>query len=93
VRSLVGRFRARYGKKAYVASRDEAIAAGWFGAVSDAVVPRIGDVVLVARGSWAFNDDRALRDGESPKRMVGQHGAMTDEETMVPLRLAGAFAQ
>lgn len=92
VRGLVGAFRARYGKKAHVASRDEAIAAGWFGPVSDAVVDRIGDVVLVARGSWAFNDDRALRDGEQPKRMVGQHGAMTDEETLVPLRLAGAFA-
>ena len=93
VRSLVGAFRARYGKNAYVASRDEAIAAGWFGAVSDAVVDRIGDVIVVARGSWAFNDDRGLRDGEVPKRMIGQHGAMTDEETMVPLRLAGAFAQ
>lgn len=93
VRSLVGAFRARYGKKAYVASRDEAIAAGWFGAVSDAVVERIGDVIVVARGSWAFNDDRGLRGGEVPKRMIGQHGAMTDEETMVPLRLAGAFAQ
>jgi hypothetical protein len=92
VRGLVGAFRARYGKKAYVASRDEAIAAGWFGPVADEVVDRIGDVVLVARGSWAFNDDRALREGETPKRMVGQHGAMTDEELLVPLRLAGAFA-
>lgn len=93
VRSLVGAFRARYGKKAYVASRAEAIAAGWFGAVAEAVVERIGDVVVVARGSWAFNDDRALRDGEQPKRMIGQHGAMTDGETSVPLRRAGAFAQ
>ncbi|MGN8050254.1 alkaline phosphatase family protein [Curtobacterium sp. 22159] len=93
VRSLVGAWRARYGKKAYVASRDEAIAAGWFGAVAPEVVDRIGDVVVVARGSWAFNDDRALRDGEVPKRMIGQHGAMTDEEVQVPLRLAGAFAQ
>ncbi|ROP58736.1 alkaline phosphatase family protein [Curtobacterium sp. PhB115] len=93
VRGLVGAFRARYGKKASVASRDEAIAAGWFGAVSPDVVERIGDVVVVARGSWAFNDDRALRDGEVPKRMIGQHGGLTDEETLVPLRLAGAFAQ
>ncbi|KTR08226.1 hypothetical protein NS184_06200 [Curtobacterium luteum] len=92
VRDLVGRFRARYGKKAYVATRAEAIEAGWFGAVAPEVVERIGDVVLVARGSWAFNDDRALRPGEVPKRMLGQHGAMTDEETFVPLRLAGAFA-
>ncbi|MEK6309287.1 MAG: nucleotide pyrophosphatase/phosphodiesterase family protein [Curtobacterium sp.] len=92
VRDLVGRFRARYGKKAYVATRAEAIEAGWFGAVAPEVVDRIGDVVLVARGSWAFNDDRALRPGEVPKRMLGQHGAMSDEETFVPLRLAGAFA-
>jgi hypothetical protein len=92
VRGLVGAFRARYGKKAYVASRDEAVAAGWFGAVADEVLDRIGDVVLVARGSWAFNDDRGLREGAEPKRMIAQHGAMTDEETMVPLRLAGAFA-
>lgn len=93
VRSLVGAFRARYGKKAYVASRTEAIDAGWFGRVADEVVERIGDVVVVARGSWAFNDDRTLRDGEQPKRMIGQHGAMTDGETSVPLRRAGAFAQ
>ncbi len=91
VRDLVGRFRARYGKKAYVATRDEAVEAGWFGAVVPEVLDRIGDVVLVARGSWAFNDDRTLQPGEVPKRMVGQHGAMTDEETFVPLRLAGAF--
>ncbi len=93
VRGLVGAFRARYGKKAYVASRDEAIEAGWFGHVDPAVVPRIGDVVVVARGSWAFNDDRDVREGDVPRRMVGQHGALSDEETMVPLRLAGAFAQ
>jgi hypothetical protein len=92
VRGLVGAFRARYGKKAFVASRDEAIEAGWFGAVDPRVVPRIGDVIVVARGSWAFNDDRSLREDEVPKRMIGQHGAMTDEETIVPLRLAGAFA-
>ncbi|GGK90653.1 hypothetical protein JOE58_000660 [Curtobacterium luteum] len=92
VRSLVGRFRARYGKKAFVATRAEAIDAGWFGRVAPEVVERIGDVVLVARGSWAFNDDRALQPGETPKRMLGQHGAMTDEETFVPLRLASAFA-
>lgn len=92
VPALVAAWRTRYGKKAYVASRDEAVAAGWFGAVDDRVLPRIGDVIVVARGSWAFNDDRALRPGEVPKRMVGQHGAMTDEETFVPLRLAGAFA-
>jgi hypothetical protein len=91
-RAVRDAFRTRYGKRAYVATRDEAIEAGWFGPTDPAVVPRIGDVIVVARASWAFNDDRALRPDETPKRMVGQHGAMTDDETFVPLRLAGAFA-
>jgi len=93
VPGLVDAWRNRYGKRAYVASRDEAVAAGWFGAVDDRVLPRIGDVVVVARSSWAFNDDRALEPGHVPGRMIGQHGAMTDDETLVPLRLAGAFTQ
>ncbi|MGN7191342.1 alkaline phosphatase family protein [Curtobacterium sp. MCBA15_004] len=92
VPALVEAWRVRYGKKAYVASRDEAVAAGWFGAVDARVLPRIGDVVVVARGSWAFNDDREVGPRDTPKRMVGQHGAMTDDEVFVPLRLGGAFA-
>lgn len=93
VPALVDAFRASLGKRAVVASRDEAVAAGWFGPVDDAVLPRIGDVLLVAKGSWAFNDDREVRDGTEPGRMIGQHGAMSDDELLVPLRLAGAFAQ
>ncbi|MBT2500978.1 alkaline phosphatase family protein [Curtobacterium sp. ISL-83] len=92
VPALVEAWRARTGKRAFVASRDEAVAAGWFGTVTDEVLPRIGDVIVVARGAWAFNDDRALTPRDVPKRMIGQHGAMTDDETLVPLRLAGAFA-
>ncbi|WIB27782.1 alkaline phosphatase family protein [Curtobacterium sp. MCSS17_015] len=92
VPALVEAFRTALGKRAVVASRDEAVAAGWFGAVAPEVLPRIGDVLLVARGSWAFNDDRAVPAGTDPGRMIGQHGAMTDDELLVPLRLAGAFA-
>ena len=44
VPALVDAFRASLGKRAVVASRDEAVAAGWFGPVDDAVLPRIGDV-------------------------------------------------
>ena len=35
-------------------SRDEAVASGIFGPVDDALAARIGDVVALARGSWAF---------------------------------------
>ncbi|KQS08046.1 hypothetical protein ASG04_12945 [Curtobacterium sp. Leaf183] len=92
VPALVDAWRASVGKRAIVASRDEAVSAGWFGAVTDDVLPRIGDVLVVARGSWAFNDDRQLDPRKDPKRMIGQHGALTDDEVGVPLRLAGAFA-
>jgi hypothetical protein len=83
-------WRERLGRRAWVATRAEAVAAGWFGTVDDAVLPRIGDVLIVGRGSWAFNDDRALTG--DPKRMIGQHGALSDDEAFVPLVLAGGFA-
>lgn len=92
VPALVEAFRSSLGKRAVVASRAEAVAAGWFGTVTDEVLPRIGDVLVVARGSWAFNDDRGVAAGSQPGRMVGQHGAMSDDELLVPLRLAGAFS-
>lgn len=90
VASVVRTWRERYGSRAWIASRDEAVAAGWFGAVEPAVLPRLGDVVVAARGQWAFNDDREA--GDHPRRMTGQHGSMSDAETYVPLLLAGAFA-
>lgn len=69
------------GARAWVASRDEAIASGWFGAVSDAVTQRIGDVVVAARGGFGV-----LRRVVEPKesRMVGHHGSLTPDEQLVP---------
>ena len=67
-------------------SRDEAIAAGWFGdRIADDVRPRIGDVVVAARGSAGV-----LRRTAEPieSSLVGQHGSLTDAEQMIPLLLA-----
>jgi hypothetical protein len=67
----------------WVASRDEAIAAGWFGPlVDDRVRGRIGDVVAVAREDIAVVATRT-EPGESS--MVGLHGSMTPVEQLVPL--------
>ncbi|MFJ4160562.1 alkaline phosphatase family protein [Microbacterium testaceum] len=76
--------------RAWVMTRDEAIAAGLFGAVDDDVRPRIGDVLVAARGRFAYYDDREA--DKRPQRMVGQHGSLTDEERTVPLLRLGAFA-
>jgi predicted AlkP superfamily pyrophosphatase or phosphodiesterase len=71
---------------AWVVSRDEAIAAGWFGAdVDDRIRPRIGDVVAAATGQAALVR-RTVEPMESA--LIGQHGSLTSAEQRVPLLLA-----
>lgn len=67
--------------RAWVVSRDEAVASGWFGAVSDPVRERIGDVVVAARGGFGV-----LRRVAEPREsaMVGHHGSLTPAEQLVP---------
>ncbi|MCX4670541.1 alkaline phosphatase family protein [Streptomyces sp. NBC_01381] len=73
------------GEQFWVASRDEAIAAGWFGApgvCDERVYGRIGDVIAAA------HDDVAIIATErEPKEsaLVGMHGSMTPVEQLVPL--------
>ncbi|GGV07566.1 alkaline phosphatase family protein [Streptomyces spectabilis] len=71
------------GERFWVAGRDEAIAAGWFGPrVDERVHGRIGDVVAAA------HDDAliiASRTEPHESAMVGNHGSMTPAEQLVPL--------
>jgi len=74
------------GERAWVATREQAIAAGWFGdTVTEAIRPRIGDVVVAARGTVAL-----VRPGAEPMEsaLAGQHGSLTNAEQRVPLLLA-----
>lgn len=84
------RWRDAESSRAWVMTRDEAIASRLFGPVDAAVAPRIGDVLIAARSAIAYYDDR-LHD-KAPQRMVGQHGSLTSEERIVPLVRLGAFA-
>ncbi|WP_275462611.1 alkaline phosphatase family protein [Streptomyces noursei] len=71
------------GDQMWVASREEAIAAGWFGPhVDDRVRARIGDVVAAAHADMAIIASER-EPGES--QMVGLHGSMTPVEQLVPL--------
>jgi len=68
---------------AWVVSRDEAIAAGWFGPrVADGFRERIGDVVAACAGPVALVAPRA-----EPRetRLIGVHGSLTPAEQLVPL--------
>lgn len=79
--AVAGSWRDALGRSADVRTRAEAVAAGWFGVVDAAVLPRIGDVLVAARTRAAFYDGRT----GAGRGMVGQHGAWTDAERFVPL--------
>lgn len=79
-------WRSVLGDYAWVVTRDDAVAAGWFGPrVGDAVLRRVGDVVAAARGSAGI-----LRKTTEPieSSLVGQHGSLTDAEQRIPLLTA-----
>jgi hypothetical protein len=71
------------GDRMWVVSREEAIAAGWFGpVVPDRIRPRIGDVVAAAHGAIGVMQ-RSVDPAHA--RLVGHHGSMTPREQLVPL--------
>jgi Type I phosphodiesterase / nucleotide pyrophosphatase len=73
----------RVDSRAWVLSRDEAVASGLFGTVAEHVLPRIGEVVVAMRDNFAIVDSRTAR----PKllALVGLHGSLTSAEMAVPL--------
>jgi predicted AlkP superfamily pyrophosphatase or phosphodiesterase len=79
---LAAAARRRHGDQAWVRTREEAVAEGWFGGrLLPEVESRLGDVVLAARQPVAFLDPADT--GET--RLRSRHGSMTPEEMLVPL--------
>jgi hypothetical protein len=71
------------GDAAWVVTRDEAVAAGWFGPVSEAHLQRVGDVVAACHEDFVV-----LASATEPvqaSRMIAYHGSATDAEMMIPL--------
>ncbi|WP_448623870.1 alkaline phosphatase family protein [Geodermatophilus sp. URMC 64] len=82
---VLARWRAVVGHRAWVVGREEAIASGVFGPVDAGVAARIGDVVALARGSWALT---ASRHEPGPSRLAAYHGSLTATELAIPLLAA-----
>jgi hypothetical protein len=78
---------AQLADRMWVLRRDEAIAAGLFGpSVGAAARARIGDVVAISRSTTAV----VRRKAESRlSALPGQHGALTDDELLIPLLRGG----
>ncbi|MFJ6482870.1 MULTISPECIES: alkaline phosphatase family protein [unclassified Streptomyces] len=73
------------GDRFWVASREEALELGWFGAPGECderVLGRIGDVVAAAQADVAIT---ASRNEPNESALAGMHGSMTAAEQLVPL--------
>ncbi len=81
--AVAARLSAAFDDRAWVRTRTEAVAAGWFGSVDERVVGRIGDVIVAGREPFAFVDSRTASPNEL--KLIGQHGSLTDDEQLVPL--------
>ena len=81
----------RLAGRADVLSRAEAVSAGWFGPVAEHVLPRIGDVVVACRPGAAVVDSRRQR--PELLRLLGLHGSLTPEESLVPLLTVAGSAR
>lgn len=86
---VLANWRAALGERAWVASREEAIHSGVFGAVADGLDRRIGDVVALARGGSAVVATERER---LPSMLIGLHGSLSDDELDIPLLIAKGAA-
>lgn len=71
------------GERAWVRTRQQAVAAGLFGAVTGENLARIGDLVVIAAGDFTIVDSDRMR----PQFLAlhGMHGALSGEEVDVPV--------
>ncbi|MGO1545653.1 MAG: alkaline phosphatase family protein [Gulosibacter sp.] len=90
VAALAERYREAESARAWVYTKDEIIASGLYGSeVAKPSVERIGDIVVAARDQVTYFSPEMPA---SMRLMVGQHGSLTNEETIVPLIRHGAFS-
>ncbi|MGH3754011.1 MAG: alkaline phosphatase family protein [Pseudonocardiaceae bacterium] len=80
---VLATWRSTIGDRAWIVTRDEAIAHEWFGpVVDDRVRARIGDIVVAARTDIAVVRS-IVRSRSAP--LIGHHGSLTAAEQLVPL--------
>lgn len=82
VDDVVATWREVLGERAEVLTRDQAIRRGWFGAASDSVLPRLGDVMVACRGDLAV---LSSHDFPNEGKMIGMHGSLTSAEMLIPM--------
>lgn len=77
---VLAAWRERLAGRADVLSRADIVASGLVGDVDPALEERIGDVVAIARGGTCLT----TRADALVSSLIGQHGALTDDERAIP---------
>jgi hypothetical protein len=85
VEDVAAAWRATVAERAEVLTRGEAIDRGWFGPVASSVRPRIGDVVVAARGDFSVMSSASF---PYETRLIGLHGSLTPAEMLIPVLVA-----
>lgn len=82
VDDVLATWRGHLGDRATVLSRDEALGRGWFGELTPAVRPRLGDVVVACHDTTAII---STTDFAYENSLVGMHGSLTSAEMLIPI--------
>jgi hypothetical protein len=82
---VLATWRSVLGDRAWVVSRAEALEAGLFGDLDATLADRVGDVLALARGSWALLDSVTEPHAAGLRAF---HGSLTPAELEIPLLLA-----
>lgn len=82
---VLAAWRELAGHAAWIGSREEAVATGWYGPFANGHTDRLGDVVVVCRDDWSIQ--ASAHEPPSVGRLVGLHGARTRLEMEIPLLL------
>lgn len=79
--AVAQRWRDHWGDRAWIRTREEAIAENWFGPVDRSLADRIGDVLVAMRSDEVVGTVTMPGEWE----LVGVHGSLTPDEMEVPL--------
>ena len=77
---VVEAWRHRLGQRVEIRTREEIIDSGLLGEVEFEIAERIGDFVAISRGTTALSSSFDTR----VSGLIGQHGALTDDEMRIP---------
>ncbi|MEN9608108.1 MAG: hypothetical protein RLZZ06_39 [Actinomycetota bacterium] len=89
VNDMRAKLDSSFGASAYICDAEQLIATGWMSASTPAVSGLLPDLYIIWKDAVVAYDRRFAK--ESHLKMIGQHGAISDQETRVPLIRLGSY--